>query len=100
VKLDNKWEKSYLKAIKNYYVNKSKTEGSEEINSLLTKINSKLPNSTPDTLVNEIEFLQIHLYKPSELAVYYKLAKENNFDLSQKILQWVKKLMKLISSKE
>lgn len=104
ITFENSWDSSYIAALKKYYVNKSKrttsSKSSDEVSSLIKKIACKLPKQTPDTLPNELEFLQNHLYKVSEMSVYYALAKENKFDFGQKILEWAKKLMKLIYSKK
>ena len=79
---------------------KSKTGNNDnDTISLLDKLYRKFPKSDPDTQINEIEFIQNSLYKASELSAYYTLAKENGFDLSKKILEWARKLMKLIYNK-
>lgn len=100
LKLKPECDKRYLNAITNHLKNKERQESKEDDSrQLLDRLYRKFPKSDPDTLINEIEFLQSNLYKASELSAYYTLAKEYNFDLSKKILEWVKKLMKLIYNK-
>jgi hypothetical protein len=86
-------------ALKKYYTNKSNLNNKTEINNLIKKTNSILPIFTPDTLINEMEFLQNNLYNINELSVYYSLAKENNFNFGEKIIEWAKKLINLLFKK-
>lgn len=101
IKFPSDCDKAYKETVKKHILNKQKNkDSSEDITAYVNKLNLKFPKSSPDTLMNEVEFLQNNLYKASELAVFYTLAKENNFDLGKKILEWVRKLMKLIYNKE
>lgn len=96
-------DKHYEEALKKYLVSKSKKEKEKQGDDpsiLVDKLYKKFPKADPDSQINEIEFLQSNLYKASELTAYYSLAKENGFDLSKKILDWAKKLMKLIYNKK
>jgi hypothetical protein len=57
-----------------------------------------MPKFEPDTEENTIEEIESKLYSSKELDIYYKLAKENNYDISTQIMELADKLFKLIES--
>jgi hypothetical protein len=100
MQIKERCDKRYINALTKHLKNKSQESSTnDDTFQLLDKLYRKFPKSDPDTQMNEIEFLQNHLYKASELTAYYTLAKENGFELNKKILEWAKKLMKLIYNK-
>jgi hypothetical protein len=63
---------------------------------LLESFNKKITINLLDKDANSLDYVQNDLYSFNELSTYYIMAKENNFDLTQKIFMWVRKLIKIV----
>ena len=62
----------------------------------MNTLNSKLPSYTPDTQIDDLEFLQEKLFKKEEIKDFYDLSKVNNYNISAKIKVWSEKLQKMV----
>lgn len=65
---------------------------------LLKKVSLKMPKFNPDTDENTIEEIDAKLYTSKELDIFYKLAKEHNYDISIQIIELANKIFNLIES--
>lgn len=90
-------DKSYIRALKKStsklnLIDMDKVEEKK----LLSMINLKLPNQIDDH--NDIQEISSLLYSYSDLENYFALAKERNFNLTDKVIDFSKKIMDLASN--
>jgi hypothetical protein len=64
----------------------------------LAKIAQRMPDYYPDTDVHEIDVVTEQLYTHKELENWYKMTKQNNYDLQGDIRTFVTKLLKMIQT--
>lgn len=81
------FDRGYIDAYNKFLENK-KNEKSDFL-----KFNNPILS---DNLEDEISYINVNLFKKSELTNYYNLAKNYDFNLTTKINDWVEKLIELI----
>lgn len=99
-KLNNekKYEPFFLDSVNRVNQIKSQeyTKIQKKEKELLESFNKKITINLLDKDANSLDYVQNDLYSFNELSTYYIMAKENNFDLTQKIFMWVRKLIKIV----
>lgn len=83
-------DKAFMKRVEEW-INKKESLGlinkNDEEHILLNQINPKLDfYSNEDN--NDIHSLSVNFYKLNQMQAYFALAKQNNFDLMNKVLEW------------
>ena len=91
----DKYDPKFDQAYENFHKNNNKeTVNSEE--ELVKNLNLKLPSYTPDTKIDDLEFLTEKLCTKDELKDFYDFTKINNYNFRNKIKEWCEKLHSLV----
>ncbi len=90
-----KYDPGYDKSYNNYLVKRNDDFNKKEEEIILT-LNSKLPQYSPDTHVDQIEFLNEKVFNKEEIKDFFELSKKNNYSLSSKIKGWSERLHGLV----
>jgi len=90
-----KYDPGYDKSFNNFLV-KSNDDVNKKEDEIIITLNGKLPNYSPDTLVDQIEFLQEKMFPKDEVKDFFELCKKNNYSLSSKIKGWSERLHGLV----
>jgi hypothetical protein len=95
-------DKSYQVACKKYELkaklNKTEVKMSYEEKKLMNKVMMKIPKYTTDSDISSIEQIESKLYKGKELAAFNTISQQNNYNLTNHIIEFSDKLLKLIQS--
>jgi hypothetical protein len=90
-----KYDPLFDKEYSNFHNNKKdKITLKEE--ELMKELNEKLPTYSPDSKLDDLEFIRDKLCSKEELKDYYELAKKNKYNLSSKIKAWSERLLNLV----
>ena len=91
----DKYDPLFDKEYANFHKN-NKDDISKKEEELVKELNKKLPSYSPDTKIDDLEFIKEKLLKKEDLKDYFDQAKKNNYDLGSKIQKWSDRLLKLV----
>jgi len=80
----------------NEFIGKKIEQFKEEEEKINKIINKKQHREGDDTFVNDIAYINKHLYGEGELQTYYKMAQKSNEELVTKIKVWADKIYNVI----